>query len=134
MAGNEKLTRREREIMDAIFALGKGTVTDVRANIKDPLSYSAARAVLTRLVNKGELKYREDGPRYVYTPARALSSARKSAMQKLKDTFFGGSSLQTMTAFLGETAAELSADELDKLEALIAAAKTKKRQEDNHGK
>jgi len=134
MATDEKLTRRERQVMDVIFTLGKGSVTDVRNKLPDALSYSADRAVLTRLVNKGELKISEDGPRYVYSPATNLLRARKTALQKIKDTFFGGSSLQTMTALLGETAEELSREELEELEALVAEAKRKKQRESGNGK
>jgi len=134
MATDEKLSRRERQVMDVIFTLGKGSVTDVRHKLPDALSYSAARAVLTRLVNKGELKISEDGPRYVYSPATNLSRARKTALQKIKDTFFGGSSLQTMTALLGETAEELSREELEELETLVAEAKRKKQRESGNGK
>ena len=129
MASNEKLTRRERQVMDVIFAVGKATVNDVRQQLSEPLTYSAARAVLTRLVNKGELKFFEDGPRYVYSPATTLSKARKTALKKIRDTFFGGSSLQTMTALLGESADELSTEELDALEEIVKTAKKKKEQE-----
>ncbi len=129
MASNEKLTRRERQVMDVIFAVGKATVNDVRQQLSEPLTYSAARAVLTRLVNKGELKFSEDGPRYVYSPATTLSKARKTALKKIRDTFFGGSSLQTMTALLGESADELSTEELDALEEIVKTAKKKKEQE-----
>lgn len=123
---NEKLTRRERQVMDIIFKIGEGSVNDVRDKLLEPLSYSAARSVLTRLVDKGELKFTEQGPRYVYSSAIKMATARKSALQKLKDTFFGGSSLQTMTAFLGENAEELSAEELTTLADMVAEAKKKK--------
>ena len=129
VTANEKLTRRERQVMDVVYALGKATVNDVRERLQEPLSYSAARAVLNRLLSKNELKFEADGPRYVYLPATNLVKVRKTAFQKLKDTFFGGSSLQTMTALLGESADELSAEELDALESLVAEAKRKKLKE-----
>ena len=126
MVNNEKLSRRERQVMDVIFELGEGTVNEVREKLIEPLTYSAARSVLTRLVNKGELKFTEQGPRYVYSSATKLSTARKTALQKLKDTFFGGSSLQTMTALLGDSVDELSEAELNALQDLVAEAKNKK--------
>lgn len=122
----ERLTRRERQVMDIIFALREGTVNEVREKLPEAASYSAVRAVLNRLVSKGELNYSEQGPRYLYSPAVNVSTARKSALKKLTNTFFGGSALQTMTALLGEASEELSAEELAELEDLIAQAKKDK--------
>lgn len=122
----EQLTRRERQIMELLVAMGEGTVNDVRDRLPDDPSYSSIRAALTRLVAKGELTYSEQGPRYVYAPTVQLSKARRSALKSLIDTFFGGSSLKTMTALLDETSKQLSAEELEELQKQVADAKRRK--------
>jgi predicted transcriptional regulator len=97
----EKLTRREREIMDAVFALpGGASVDDVRARLSDPPSYSAVRTMLTRLEEKGVLRHREEGLRYVYEPTTPRTAARRAALQQLVRVFFDGSPGQTATALL----------------------------------
>jgi BlaI family transcriptional regulator, penicillinase repressor len=123
----ERLTRRERQVMDALFPMGGGTVNEVREKLPDQPSYSSIRAVLTRLVAKGELTYSEQGPRYVYAPAMDVTKARKSALTKLVDTFFGGSSFKTMTALLGDLSGQLSAAELEELQKQVADAKRRKK-------
>ena len=126
MTEQEHLTRRERQVMEVIFSIGEGTVSDVRERLPDSPSYSAIRAALNRLVSKEELIAQERGPRYVYSPATNISTARKSALKKIRDTFFGGSSLKTLTALLGDASAELTKQELEELEQLIAKAKRRK--------
>jgi predicted transcriptional regulator len=97
----EKLTRREREIMDAIFALeGGASAEDVRERLSDPPGYSAVRAMLVRLEAKGFIRHREEGLRYVYFPTKSRSSAQRSALEKLVRVFFGGSRQDTVTALL----------------------------------
>src|SRR5688572_815870 len=97
----EKLTRREREIMDVIYALGdSASVEEVREKLSDPPSYSAARAMLVKLEAKGYLRHREEGMRYIYTPTKSRASAQRSALQKLVQVFFGGSPRRTVTALL----------------------------------
>jgi predicted transcriptional regulator len=98
---HEKLTRREREIMDAIFALGdSASVEDVRGRLSDPPSYSAVRAMLAKLEAKGFIKHREEGLRYVYYPTKSRAVAQRNAIDKLVRTFFGGSARHTVTALL----------------------------------
>jgi len=98
---HEKLTRREREIMDALFALGdSASAEDVRQRLSDPPSYSAVRAMLTKLEAKGYVRHREEGLRYVYIPTKSRSAAQRNALQKLMHVFFGGSPSQTVTALL----------------------------------
>src|SRR5215471_14116993 len=98
---HEKLTRREREIMDALFALEEGaSAEDVRERLTDPPGYSAVRAMLVRLEAKGFVRHREEGLRYVYFPTKSRASARRSALEKLVQVFFGGSSRDTVTALL----------------------------------
>jgi predicted transcriptional regulator len=91
----------------------------------DP-SYSSIRAAMNRLLAKGELTCSELGPRYVYAAAVELKTARRSALRNMINTFFGGSSLKTMTALLDETSRHLSAAELEELQKLVADAKRRK--------
>jgi len=123
MSEIEKLTRRERQVMNILFEMGEGTVNEVRGKISNPPSYSAIRAVLGRLVSKGLLKYYEKGPRYVYSPALGLKKASQSALRKVIDTFFDGSTVRTVNALMGISASKLSSEELAELEQIIARAK-----------
>jgi len=125
MSKPETLTRRERQVMDAVYALGEATAKEVQQRIPDPPSYSAVRAVLTRLVDQGHLKYRESGPRYVYTAAVGRKRVGQAALKKIVDTFFDGSPLRTMNALLGISADELSKDELEELAKAIQQAREK---------
>ncbi|MGH9969876.1 MAG: BlaI/MecI/CopY family transcriptional regulator [Pyrinomonadaceae bacterium] len=115
---HEKLTRREREIMDALFALGdRATAEDIRAQLSDPPSYSAVRAMLVKLENKGFVRHHEEGLRYVYAPTKSRASAQRIALQKIVRVFFGGSPSQTVTALLKQEA--WTDEELDILRAEI---------------
>ena len=115
---HEKLTRREREIMDALFAMGdRATAEDIRAHLSDPPSYSAVRAMLVKLETKGFVRHREEGLRYVYTPTKSRVSAQRNALQKIVRVFFGGSPGQTVTALLKQET--WTDDELDVLRAEI---------------
>src|SRR5688572_24361465 len=97
----EKLTRREREIMDAIHALGdRASAEQVRERLSDPPSYSAVRAMLVKLEAKGFVRHSEEGLRYVYSPTRSRAAAQRSALQNLVRVFFSGSPGQTVTALL----------------------------------
>ena len=114
----QKLTRREREIMDVLFALPDGaSVDDVRERLSDPPSYSAVRTLLTRLEEKGHIRHRAEGLRYVYVPTVARSTARKAALQQLVRIFFDGSPGQTATALLRNDV--WSDEELDALQQQI---------------
>jgi predicted transcriptional regulator len=110
-----RLTRRERQIMDVLFRRGEGTVNDVMEALPDPPSYSAVRATLRILEEKGHLRHREDGPRYVYLPKMEAANARKAALAHLLDTFFAGSAEQAVMALAEMSDADLSADQLEKL-------------------
>ena len=115
---HHKLTRREREIMDALFALGdRATAEDIRVQLSDPPSYSAVRAMLVKLEVKGFVRHREEGLRYVYTPTKSRASAQRNALQKIVRVFFGGSPGQTVTALLKQES--WSDEELDGLRAEI---------------
>ncbi|PWT85647.1 MAG: CopY family transcriptional regulator [Proteobacteria bacterium] len=119
---HEKLTRREREIMDALFAREEGgSAEDVREQLTDPPSYSAVRAMLVRLEAKGFIRHREEGLRYVYFPTKSRASARRSALDKLVQVFFGGSPRDTVTALLNRE--DWTDEELESLQAQIEQAR-----------
>lgn len=120
MAGPESLSRRERQVMDVIYELESATAKEVQANLPDPPSYSAVRAVLSRLVDLGHLQFRENGPRYVYSLTGDRQRIRRDALRRLMDTFFDGSALHTINALLGYSAKDLSKAELDEIADLIA--------------
>jgi len=117
------LSRRERQIMDAIYRLGRASVTDVMENIPDPPSYSAVRAMLGILENKGHLTHEQEGAKYVYLPVVARERARKTALKSLVQTFFDGSSHEAIAALLEMPEAKLSKGDLDALQELIDKAK-----------
>jgi BlaI family transcriptional regulator, penicillinase repressor len=124
---HEKLSRREREIMDVLFALAEGaSAEDVRERLSDPPSYSAVRAMLAKLEAKGYARHREEGLRYVYTPRGSRAAAQRSALQKLVSVFFGGSPGQTVTALLKQE--NWTDDELDELRAEIDRVRKDRRQ------
>src|SRR5919199_4286650 len=94
------LSRRERQIMDFLFKHGKATVAAVQAGIPDPPSYSAVRAMLRTLEEKGHVTHEEDGRAYVYRPTVAREQARRSALRHVLSTFFGGSTEQAVAPLL----------------------------------
>lgn len=118
-----KLPRREREIMDALFQHGEATVTDVMESMPDPPSYSAVRATLRVLEDKGLVKHKQDGPRYVYMPAISTEKAGFAALKHLVQTFFDGSAEQALVALVQMSDANLSAAELDRLSDRISKAR-----------
>ena len=117
------LSRRERQIMDVIYELGQASVTEVLGRLPDPPSYSAVRAVLRVLEDKGHLKHKHDGPRYVYRATVPRARARQSALKRLLRTFFAGSTDAAMAALLEMESLKLSSDELDRIAKLIEQAK-----------
>ena len=121
--GQPRLSRRERQIMDVLFRLGRATAAEIREGMEDPPSYSAVRAQLRTLEDKGHLRHQEDGPRYVYAPRVRPEQARRSALRHLVDTFFGGSAAQAASALLDHHSAQLSAQELEELTQRIAQAR-----------
>ena len=118
---NDPLSRRERQIMDLVYRLGAASVTDVMDGLPDPPSYSAVRALMGTLTEKGHLLYARDGRRYVYRPAVDAGEASTSALRRVVTTFFAGSPLQAALALVSD--AQLSAAELEALEAAIAKAR-----------
>src|SRR5215475_7769336 len=117
-SASERLTRREREIMNALFALGnRASAEEIRARLTSPPSDSSVRVMLARLEKKGCLKHQQDGLRYIYSATISPSAAKRTALQQYLQTFFGGSLKQMMTSLVSE--APWTDDELDALEEEI---------------
>jgi predicted transcriptional regulator len=117
------LTRREREIMDILYRRGRATAHDVLADLADAPSYSAVRALLRLLEERGHVRHVEEGPRYVYSPAVARADARRSALTHVVRTFFGGSIEQAVAALVDGSRQRLGDDELERLADLIDKAR-----------
>lgn len=118
-----KLSRRERQCLDVLFQRGEATVADVVETLADPPSYSAVRATLNVLVDKGHAVHRQDGPRYVYLPAIPATTARSAAVQHLVTTFFGGSTEEAMVALLEISDTKIPRDAIERLTRTIQAAR-----------
>jgi predicted transcriptional regulator len=116
------LSRRERQIMDIVYARGEATAADVRAGLPDPPSYSAVRALLAILVDKGHLKHRSQQGRYIYLPTRRRAQVGRSALRRVLDTFFEGSLEKAVAALLLGSDANLSNEDLKRLAQLIQQA------------
>ena len=120
---HESLSRRERQIMDIVYRRGEATAAQIVAEMADPPSYSAVRALPRILVDKKHLKHREAGPRYVYSPTVPRQQARARALAQLVNTFFDGSASRAASALLGSARRRLTKAELDELSELIDAAR-----------
>lgn len=118
-----QLSRRERQIMDALFRLGRATAAEIQAAMPDPPSYSAVRAQLRTLEDKGHVRHVEEAMRYVYLPRIRPDQARKTAIAHLVETFFGGSAVAAAAALLDTNSTQLDPSQLDQLEALIRKAR-----------
>ncbi|MGE0813356.1 MAG: BlaI/MecI/CopY family transcriptional regulator [Vicinamibacterales bacterium] len=126
MPSSPILSRREREILEALYALAReATAEDIRARLTHPPSYSAVRAMLAKLEAKGAIRHRVDGPRYVYEPTRPRTTASKAAVSQIVRVFFGGSPAATAAALLRNE--RWSDDELDALRAQIDAVRAGRR-------
>ena len=119
------LSRRERQIMDAIYALGPATAADVQVAIPDPPSRTSIRTLLRILETKGHLTHVQDGPRYVYRAVRSREHVGKSSLRRVLDTFFEGSLERAVAAHLADPATDLSPDEIKRLARLINQARKK---------
>jgi BlaI family transcriptional regulator, penicillinase repressor len=117
------LSRRERQVMDALFALGQGTVNEVLDRMPDPPSYSSVRATMRVLEEKGQVEHLQDGPRYLYRPVVEQENARSAALGHLVRTFFGGSAEAAAAALLGMTRRRMSDDDLRRLALQVEAAR-----------
>jgi BlaI family transcriptional regulator, penicillinase repressor len=123
MSGMKSLSRREREILEILYQRGKATAAEVRASMEDAPGYSAVRAMLRVLENKGHVRHQAEGLKYVYVPAVARDKARRPAVKHLLETFFNGSAEQAVAALLDVSSARLTSEELDRMAAMIEKAK-----------
>ena len=114
-----ELSRRERQIMDALYKLEQGSVRDVLENIYDPPSYSAVRTLLQKLVDKGHIAHKESGKKYVYFPLINRKKASKTALSRVVSTFFSDSAFMAMNSLLDMSTKELTDEELEQLTRLI---------------
>src|SRR3954451_16605540 len=124
---NDPLSRRERQIMDVVYRQGRATAAEGRGELPAPPSYSAVRALLRVLEEKGHLRHEQDGPRYAFLPTMPRDKARRSALRQLVQTFFEGSTAQAVAALLGEPGAKLSDEDLERLSHLIDQARKEER-------
>jgi BlaI family transcriptional regulator, penicillinase repressor len=117
------LSRRERQIMDILYQHGKASATDVREAMPDAPSYSAVRAMLRVLEEKGHVKHQAEGLKYVYVPTVARDKAKRSAVKHLMDTFFSDSPEQVVAALLDVSSTRLTREELDRMAQMIERAR-----------
>src|SRR3989442_12558683 len=115
--------RRERQIMDVVYRLGRATVGDVMRHLPDPPTYSAVRAMLRYLEGKGHLRHNRDGVRYVYEPTVPHAEAQRSAVQHLVRTFFRGSRSGAVAELLDLLGKKLSAVDLERSRAMVRLAR-----------
>ena len=117
------LSRRERQIMDIVYELDEVSAQQVLERLPDPPSYSAVRAMLRKLEDKGHIMHREEGAKYVYFPVIDHEQASRNAISRLVKTFYDGSAAQAVNALLGMSFSDISKDELAEIESFIASAK-----------
>src|ERR1044071_4383501 len=109
------LSRRERQILDILYRSGKASASDVREAMPDAPSYSAVRAMLRVLEEKGHVRHQEEGLKYVYVPVVAREKAKRSAVKHMLETFFAGSPEQIVAALLDVSSSRLTREELDRM-------------------
>jgi len=122
-SGKDGFSRREREIMDALYKLGKASAADIRDEIADPPTYTAIRTLLTILEKKGHVRHTTDGQRYIYQPAVTREKMSKRAVDSLLQTFFDNSVERAVTALLTREDANIPRKDLDRIAKLIEKAK-----------
>jgi BlaI family penicillinase repressor len=122
------LSRRERQIMDILYRAGRGTVAEVRSRLPDPPSYSAVRAMLRILEEKGHVRHEHDAARYIFVPMIKRDAAKRSALRHVINTFFEGSASQVMAALVEMSGRGLDQDELARLRQVIDEAKKRRKE------
>src|SRR5256885_1022527 len=126
--GHRNLSRRERQMMDILYQRGRATASEIHQALPEPPSYSAVRAKLRVLEEKGHVRHEEEALRYVYLPTVARDTARRSALRHMVSTFFAGSVENTVAALLDISAADLSPKDLDRISSLIEQARKESEQ------
>ena len=126
LAPHDPLTRRERQIMDIIYAAGEASARDILERLSDPPTYATVRTLLRVLLDKGQLEHRAKGRSYIYTPTHPRESVAKGALKRLLETFYEGSVEQAVSGLLELKETRLDAEELKRIEALIRDQKNKK--------
>jgi predicted transcriptional regulator len=119
----DKLSRRERQIMDVLYQRQRASAAEIRESLASPPSYSAVRALLRILEDKGHIRHAEKDLRYVYFPTVSRRRVRRAALRHLVETFFDGSAAQTVATLLDSSTARMSESELDRISELIAKAR-----------
>src|SRR3954462_13659987 len=127
MTSHPHLSRREREIIDILYRKGSATAAEVMESMKNAPGYSAVRAQLATLEQKGHVRHEKDGAKYVFIPTLHPNNAKRSALRHLIHTFFGGSREQAVAALLDVSPSQLSGEELDRLAELIEKARKGKK-------
>ena len=122
-----QLTKRERQIMDVLYRLGRATAAEIMDGVPGAPGYSTIRTQLRVLETKGHVKHDEQGLRYIYMPTVPRHSARKSALKHLVETFFDGSSAKAVAALLGGEAARVSDEDLERIAELVRDARSESR-------
>jgi predicted transcriptional regulator len=116
-------SRRERQVMDILHRRGEATVAEIMEELPDPPTYSAVRSVLRILGEKKMIRFKEDGPRYVYFPAEPTETARENVLAHVVETYFAGSPEQAMTALLRMSDVDMNDGEIDRLRGAIKRAR-----------
>lgn len=119
---NQQHSRRERQIMDAVYRLGQASAQEIQENIPEPPSYSAVRALLAILVDKGVLKHEREGRKYIYKPTVSPDRAKRSALRRLLTTFYDNSAEKLVAALLDPGDLKLADKEIERIRALVNAA------------
>ena len=120
MATSETLSKRERQIVDALYAMGEGGAREITDAIREPDAFDTVRVTLGVLEKKGLVRHRTEGRRHIYQPAQPKDQASRSAWRRLTRTFFDGSPGRALISFLGEAKDRLNDDELDELQRFVA--------------
>ena len=120
---SQALSRRERQVMDILYRRSGATVAEIMADLPDPPTYSAVRSILRILGEKKLIRHKEDGPRYVYSPADTTDSAREDMLAHVVKTYFAGSPEQAVTALLRMSDADLPDEDIERLRSSISSAR-----------
>lgn len=126
----DDLSRRERQVMEILYRRGSATVGEILDDLPDPPTYSAVRSILRILGEKGRIRHREEGTRYIYSPATPAEKARNGVLRRVVQTYFGGSMEDALTALLRISDADVSEAEMERLRDRIRAAEARERRDE----